>query len=306
MARGVIILNGEGMMRRWQWFLAGAALAFGVLLTAVLLIGKKRRANQNSETLTQELEGPPGDREMSFWEHLAELRTRLVRAIVYWVLGSGIGWYYYDAIWHLLLQPVKPIMKQFGVKAPFMSPFEPLMLKLQISLAAGLVIAFPFILYEIMGFIWPALYPHEKRFALKLVPASLSLFAAGVYLAYRLIPFMAIFMLRMGMPNDPDVIVFNVVRPYMWFVAKIVAASGLIFQMPLVMMFLGKLNIISAAGLLRYWRHAIVAIFTLAAIITPTIDPVNMTLLAGPIVGLYFLSVLLVALVQRKRQDESS
>jgi sec-independent protein translocase protein TatC len=157
-----------------------------------------------------------------------------------------------------------------------------------------------------MAFIWPALYPHEKRFALKLIPASLILFGAGVFLAYNLIPVAALFMLQMGLPHTENpgikIQVLNFARQYLWSVAKIAAACGVLFQMPLVMMFLGKLGVVSAKGLMRYWRHAIVAIFTLSAIITPTIDPVNMTLLAGPIVGLYFLSVLLVYLTQPKEQ----
>ncbi len=295
-------------MHRWQWLLAGSAGAVVFLLTAVILIGKKRRANRDNAAATQELEleGPPGDREMSFWEHLAELRSRLLRAIFYWTLGSVVGWIYYDSIWWLLVKPIEPALRKYEIPIILQSIFEPLMLKLQISLAAGLVIAFPLVLYELLAFIWPALYSHEKRFALKLVPASLMLFSAGVYLAYRLIPFAALIMLEMGMPHktNPDikVQVLNFARLYMWSVAKITAACGLVFQMPLVMMFLGKLGLVSAEGLLRYWRHAIIAIFALAAVITPTIDPVNMTLLAGPIVGLYFLSVVLVAFVQRQQK----
>jgi len=110
----------------------------------------------------------------------------------------------------------------------------------------------------------------------------------------------------MGLPSTDNpgikVQVLNFARQYLWSVAKIAAACGVLFQMPLVMMFLGKLGVVNARGLMRYWRHAIVAIFTLSAIITPTIDPVNMTLLAGPIVGLYFLSVLLVYLTQPREQ----
>jgi len=237
---------------------------------------------------------------------LAELRSRLLWAILFWAIGSVVGWVYYDKIFWMLVKPIEPALRKYEIPITLQSIFEPLMLKLQISIAAGLVIAFPGILYEVMAFIWPALYPHEKRFALKLIPASLILFGAGVFLAYNLIPIAALFMLQMGLPSTDNpgikVQVLNFARQYLWSVAKIAAACGVLFQMPLVMMFLGKLGVVSARGLMRYWRHAIVAIFTLSAIITPTIDPVNMTLLAGPIVGLYFLSVLLVYLTQPKEQ----
>lgn len=292
-------------MRTWYWVVLGVGVV-GLLLTTLLVAIAKKRGTKGVEAETAE-EGPPGDREMSFWEHLAELRARLLWAIFFWSVGSVIGWIYYDAIFGLLVKPIEPALKKYEIPITLQSIFEPLMLKLQISIASGLVIAFPGILYEIMAFIWPALYPHEKRFALKLIPASLVLFGAGVFLAYNLIPIASLFMLQMGLPHMENpgvkVQVLNFARQYLWSVAKIAAACGVLFQMPLVMMFLGKLGVVTAKGLMRYWRHAIVAIFTLSAIITPTIDPVNMTLLAGPIVGLYFLSVLLVYLTQPKEQE---
>ncbi len=293
--------------RLWQWVALGVSAAV-VILTAILFISKKKRSTEAEGAVSYD-EGPPGDREMSFWEHLAELRSRLLWAIFFWAVGSVVAWIYYDAIFKLLVMPIEPALRKYEIPVTLQSIFEPLMLKLQISVAAGLVIAFPGILYEVMAFIWPALYPHEKRFALRLIPASLFLFGAGILLAYKLIPIMALFMLQIGLPrmDNPGIKiqVLNFARQYLWSVAKIAAACGLIFQMPLVMMFLGKLGVVSAKGLLRYWRHAIVAIFTLSAIITPTIDPVNMTLLAGPIVALYFLSVLLVYLTLPREQGET-
>lgn len=293
-------------MRLWQWAIFGG-IAFVLLLLLLLIAGKKKRAE--TESVSAYDEGPPGDREMSFWEHLAELRSRLLWAIFFWAVGSIVAWIYYDEIFRLLVMPIEPALRKYDIPVTFQSIFEPLMLKLQISIAAGLVIAFPGILYEVMAFIWPALYPHEKRFALKLLPASLVLFGAGIFLAYKLIPVMALFMLQIGLPrmDNPGVSaqVLNFARQYLWSVAKIAAACGLVFQMPLVMMFLGKLGIVTAKGLLHYWRHAVVAIFTLSAIITPTIDPVNMTLLAGPFVALYFLSVFLVYLIQPKEEERA-
>jgi len=292
-------------MRLWHWVAIGTG-AVGLLLTTLLVVGKKRKVQESSENLEVPEEGPPGDREMSFWEHLAELRSRLLWAILFWAIGSVVAWVYYDKIFWMLVKPIEPALRKYEIPVTLQSIFEPLMLKLQISIAAGLVIAFPGILYEVMAFVWPALYPHEKRFALKLIPASLILFGAGVFLAYNLIPVAALFMLQMGLPSTDNpgikIQVLNFARQYLWSVAKIAAACGVLFQMPLVMMFLGKLGVVSAKGLMRYWRHAIVAIFALSAIITPTIDPVNMTLLAGPIVGLYFLSVLLVYLTQPREQ----
>lgn len=287
-------------MQKWLW-VTFAFLASILILTVIFVVMKKRKYEEAVSTDDES----PNDREMSLWEHLAELRARLLWVILFWAIGTIIAWVYYDKIWWLLVKPIEPALLKYDIPITLQSIFEPLLLKLQISAAAGLVISFPGILYEVLAFIWPALYPHEKRFALKLLPVSLLLFGVGVFLAYHLIPVAALFMLQMGLPHMDNpgikIQVLNFARQYLWSVAKITAACGVLFQMPLVMMFLGKLGVISAEGLLRYWRHAIVAIFSLSAIITPTIDPVNMTLLAGPIVGLYFLSILLVYLTQPKQ-----
>lgn len=289
-------------MTRWSWWIGGGLILVALGVSLSLLIVRK----QKSTTVLEEeetLEGPPGDREMSFFEHLEELRVRLLRAIFYWLVASGVAWHYYNRIFDLLINPIVPALKEYGGKVALQSVFEPILLKLQISMAAGVIIGFPLILYEVMAFIWPALYRHEKIFAIKLVPASLLLFCAGVLLCYQLIPFATLTMLRMGMPSPSvpvELIILNAARLYMWTIAKVAAVFGLTFQMPLVLMFLGKLGLIDAGTLLRFWRHSVVAIFALAAIATPTVDPINMTLLAGPLTALYFLSVLLVALTQKK------
>lgn len=282
------------------WWLASGMTVLSLLLAVAFLLTKKRRPAEES-VLTEPLEGPPGDREMSFWEHLEELRARLLRALLYITLGSVIGWLYYEPVLNWVTRPVAPTLK--AMKVPvlvFQNIAEPFLLRLQVSVAAGVVIAFPFVLYEVLAFIWPALYPHEKRFALRLVPLSLILFVLGVVTVYGLLPPAFLWLLSFT-PKDPPSLLLNFGRQYIWLVVKLMVAMGLTFQMPLVLMFLGQLGLVSARGLLRYWRHAVIAIFTIAAIITPTWDPINMTLWALPIVVLYFLSIALVALVQRQR-----
>jgi sec-independent protein translocase protein TatC len=130
------------------------------------------------------------------------------------------------------------------------------------------------------------------------VPLSLLLFVLGVATVYGLLPPAFLWLLSFT-PKEPPSLLLNFGRQYIWLVVKLMVAMGLMFQMPLVLMFLGHLGLVSVKGLLRYWRHAVIAIFTIAAIITPTWDPINMTLWAMPIVVLYFLSVVLVALVQK-------
>ncbi|GBC98458.1 Sec-independent protein translocase protein TatC [bacterium HR17] len=274
------------------------------MLASLLLLGKKRRNGDPApELATEPSEGPPGDREMTFWEHLEELRTRLLRSLLYITVGSVVGWIYYQPILKWVTHPVEPALTTLKVPIlVFQNVAEPFLLQLQVSVAAGIALAFPFVLYEVLAFVWPALYPHEKRFALQLVPLSLALFLLGVATVYGLLPPAFLWLLNFT-PKEPPSLILNFGRQYIWLVVKLMVAMGLVFQMPLVLMFLGRLGLVSARGLLRYWRHAIIAIFTISAIITPTWDPINMTLWAMPIVVLYFLSVLLVALVQRSNRE---
>ncbi|MFA0758813.1 MAG: hypothetical protein KEFWMYNX_002499 [Candidatus Fervidibacter sp.] len=296
---GDVIIWAVRAMRRWQWWLMGGAFALSVSLAAILWMTKKRHQPKDMTEPVAEGEGPPGDREMSFWEHLEELRARLLRSFLYITLGSVVGWIYYQPILNWVTHPVAPTLK--AMKVPvlvFQNVAEPFLLRLQVSVAAGIVIAFPFVLYEVLAFIWPALYPHEKRFVLRLVPLSLLLFVLGVVTVYGLLPPAFLWLLSFT-PKEPPSLLLNFGRQYIWLVVKLMVAMGLMFQMPLVLMFLGHLGLVSVKGLLRYWRHAVIAIFTVAAIVTPTWDPINMTLWAMPIVVLYFLSVVLVALVQK-------
>ncbi len=241
---------------------------------------------------------PPNPmKEMTFIEHLAELRARLIRCFIYAAIGSAVGWWQYERIWEIIIFPIRPAMEKYAMPLVFSSIFEPLLFRLQLSIVAGIAIMAPLILYEVVAFVWPGLLPHEKRFAAMLMPASILFFIGGMVTAYFLIPIAALFMLRF-LPKDAQVL--NFVRLYAWSVAKIALAMGFTFQMPLVFMMLAKMGLVSSRALISKWRHAIIAILTVSAVVTPTIDPLNMMLLAAPILFLYLLSIILVLWVERR------
>jgi Tat protein translocase TatC len=184
---------------------------------------KKRRHQKDMGEPIATGEGPPGDREMSFWEHLEELRARLIRSFLYIALGSVVGWIYYQPILNWVTHPVAPTLK--AMKVPvlvFQNVAEPFLLRLQVSVAAGIVIAFPFVLYEVLAFIWPALYPHEKRFVLRLVPFSLLLFVLGVATVYGLLPPAFLWLLSFT-PKEPPSLLLNFGRQYIWLVVKLIS-----------------------------------------------------------------------------------
>lgn len=205
------------------------------------------------------------------------------------------------SLWGFITGPVRQPLEAKGVRTVFQNPLEPLLVRFQVVVVAGIVLLSPAIFYQIWAFVWPALYTHERKAVGPLVPASFLLFILGVALAYKVIPVFFLFLLGFA-TGDSEV--FNFVKWYIPFLAKVCLSMGIVFEMPVVFWILGKLGIVGAQVLLKYWRHAIVIIFIIAAIITPTWDPFNLCLLAVPICALYFLSVFLVWVAQRSRERE--
>ncbi|NTV47084.1 MAG: twin-arginine translocase subunit TatC, partial [Chlorobiales bacterium] len=171
---------------------------------------------------------------------------------------------------------------------------------MKISLLSGLILALPVILVEILGFIMPGLKPNERKWIWLVIPIATLLFAGGVAFSYFvLIPAALPCLLDfMGITTTP--------RPsnYFQFVLNLLFWVGVCFEMPLLALVLARLGILSAKTLLKQWRIAIVASAILAALITPTPDPVNMGLMMIPLVGLYFISVLFAAIAWKKTSGE--
>lgn len=240
---------------------------------------------------------------MEFMDHLEELRTRILRSIVYVVLGSVVAWFLYNPfIYTLLMHPLTSRLdpRKFPVKLD--NIMEGLMVQMQVCAIAGIILMSPLIFREVWAFVYPALLPKERRYLIPLIPASLLLFLGGVVLAYFAIPAVFLFASKFVIG---DTIAFNSVRWYIPFLTKVCLAMGVVFQMPIAFFLLAKLGLVNSQFLASKWRHAIVIIFVASAIITPTPDPFNMSLLAAPILGLYFLSILVVKFAQpRSKTDE--
>ncbi len=227
------------------------------------------------------------DRPRPLLEHLEELRQRLLRSLIALGIGTGIGLLIADRVMDVLAAPV-------GGRAGLVSidVTESLAAYMRVALLTGFTLAFPYIAYQILAFVYVGLLPHERRIVLLLVPLAFALFLGGGAFTYFVmmpvaIPFLVTFA---GIRTEP--------RPstYLSFVVSLMFWLGISFEMPLVAFALAKARLITARQLLRAWRFAVLAIAVLAAAITPTIDPVNMTIVMVPLIGLYLLSVLLAAL----------
>jgi sec-independent protein translocase protein TatC len=237
-------------------------------------------------------------KEMDFWEHLDELRVRLIRCIIYVGIGASVIWYFYPYIFNLLTLPIKPFLEEMKGRFVVVGITEPFVIKMEFSLIVGAVVASPPILFELWGFFSPAFSPSERRWAKLIVFPSVILFFAGVVFAYFVIPPGFKFLLQQ---SPPDVTPFLSINNYLMLLAKMFIAFGAVFQLPLISMLLAGLGIINTRMLISKWREIIVGIFVVGAIITPSVDVITLLIVSLPIVFLYALSVFLTFLVERRR-----
>lgn len=239
----------------------------------------------------------------SFWDHLEEARWGILRGLIYLLVGTLVAWGARNWLFDLVRYPAEEGARRAGIESFAFRIFDPaggIVLMMQSALVAGLILSTPLWLYEIVRFVTPGLTRHERRMALLLVPGAVLLFAGGAAFCYWIAPaaFAFLFRFNAGLGVAPEVTLAS----YLYFFLRLVVVFGLVFELPLVVMFLVHFGIMTSAALLRAWRAAVVIILVVSAFATPTTDPFTMGLMAGPMVLLYFLSVLLGHLVERRRE----
>jgi sec-independent protein translocase protein TatC len=237
----------------------------------------------------------PYDLEMELFEHLEELRTRLIRAILYLAVGAVLCWFFYNPIYTVLTAPIRPILEEKGYKLVFMTITEAFFVRLQVCLISGLVLASPPILAELWGFIVPALTPQERKPVRVVMPLAILLFCLGVGMAYVVLP-AGLRWFAGYIPQQVELV--QRMSDYLLFMVKMCLGFGLAFELPVVLMLLGQIGLVRASTLTRYWRQAVVIIMLIAAILTPSNDPFTMLVLSAPMALLYLGSISLVRMVE--------
>jgi len=241
-------------------------------------------------------EAPPKEREtesmptMGFLDHLEELRTRIVRSVIAVVVGAGLCWGYRERIYGVMQKPIMDALRSHGLaeKLVYLNPVDPFNLYVKIALLAGLFLTSPFVLYQVWMFISPGLYRNEKKYVMPFMVSTVTLFTLGGYFGYRIAyPRALDFFIGFNGQFQPMI----TVGEYTQLFLSIVVGMGLIFEMPILVFFLAFLGIMSPAFMIRNFRYAILIIFVLAAIVTPTPDIVNMCVFAAPMLALYALSI---------------
>jgi sec-independent protein translocase protein TatC len=238
--------------------------------------------------------------QMELVEHLAELRTRIFRAVAYIAVAMALTYSLVPRVLHILFRPVDQVLKQSGGLTTLNGVMESFFTYLQICFISGLILALPFVILEIWGFVAPALTTDEKKPIKYLAPFSVLLFFAGVGIGYVCLPITFKFMSSYADEMGIHITILQDVRMYMLLTVKILLAFGLMFQLPLVLLFLARVGIMTAEWMIKYWRHAVVVIAIFSAILTPTPDPLTMMMMGVPLAGLYVLSISLVRAFEPK------
>jgi sec-independent protein translocase protein TatC len=232
---------------------------------------------------------------MSLLEHLEELRRRLIRALLALFVGMAACLSWAPEICRFLAEPITPFLPP-GTKLAFLGVTDPFLLYFKTALLAGAFLAFPAILWQIWRFVSPGLYRKERRWAGPFVLLGWLFFVGGGLFAYYVaFPLTVKFLLEIAGGDFAPVIT---AERYYGFLLTIVLGLGLMFELPVVLVLLGKIGLVTPRFLLRNFRWAVLIIFVVAAVITPTSDLVNLSLFALPTIGLYLLGILGVWLVQ--------
>lgn len=254
----------------------------------------------------------PSEKEMSFFDHLEELRWRIIKAALGILLGTILCWVFIDWIMDVvMLGPVVRINNSLGagqqpIHLQNLKPFGQLFLYMQVAIIGGIILSVPNILYQLWAFIAPGLLPKERRYIKWIVFFSSFCFLAGIAFSYFvMLPAALKFFAGFGSTQIANNIAIG---EYMSFIISVMLAAGVVFELPMISWFLSQLGILTPAFMRHYRRHAIVVIFVLAAFLTPGTDPVSQVLLAVPLFVLYEISIGISALAwrgKRKRDEES-
>ena len=249
------------------------------------------------------LDGPPGappnepdEAELTLGEHLNEIRQRLTVAVLTMVLTTVVALIFASTILDYLLEPGRVALPEFRPIYTELLGFIGAYIK--ISLMLGLAGAMPVIVYQIYAFIHPGLTRAEQKWVMPIVGLATVAFACGGAFAFFIAwPPALTFLLNFGQEiADPQVRINN----YIDMLTRFVIWTGIVFELPLFLMGLGAIGIVTSKKLLGMWRWAIIGSFLLAALITPSIDPVTQTFVAVPTMGLYILGIVLVRLVENR------
>lgn len=239
--------------------------------------------------------------QQSIFEHLAELRHRIINSLYGFVVATFVCFHYCGPIFEYIRKPIEPYLPNGGLV--YTAPIDKFMAYVKIAIVCGIVTSSPLWLYQIWKFISPGLYKNEKKYATGFIFSGTTLFLLGISFSYFVVLPMAFkFLMNFGSTADKPMITID---HYLSFVTQISLMFGISFELPLILTTLGMMGIVSQAFLKDKRRYAIMGMAIFSAIVTPP-DLLSMVLMLVPLVLLYELSILTVGIFERKRADDLS
>jgi sec-independent protein translocase protein TatC len=222
---------------------------------------------------------------MSLMEHLDELRKRLIRSVIYLLIGFAVAYAFHERLYGYVQAP----LDQLHIPLNFTHPTDGLNLYLKTAFVGGAILASPFILYQLWLFISPGMYQNEKKYVWPFMSATIGLFLAGAWFGYRwVLPgAIKVLVLDFGKRFHPIL----TIEDYTGFFLAVILGLGITFELPILIFFLAVFGIVDAKFLLKHIRYAVLIIFLISAIICPLPDPFSMCLFASPMLVLYLIGV---------------
>ncbi len=242
------------------------------------------------------------DKKLTFRGHLAELRRALMVSCIAVIIGFGIAVYFWDYIHWALMLPIQDLLPP-GSEPVYLGVFEPIFYMLKLGLIGGILLACPAIFWQVWWFVSPGLTPKERRMALPFILVSTVFFLGGAAFCYFVVlPRAAAYSL--GLMTEQTRMVLSLNR-YLSNAAMFILAFGVVFETPVMVFLVASLGLVHPKTLARQRKYVLLACFIIAAVLTPTPDPANQTIMALPMYILFELGVLAARLVVKRKEKET-
>ncbi|MGB0033940.1 MAG: twin-arginine translocase subunit TatC [Candidatus Acidiferrales bacterium] len=262
-------------------------------------------ANDQPEQTNQPSAEEEAGGRMSFFDHLVDLRKRLINSLLAIGVGMVVGFFISNKFVDFIVKPMQAALRQAHLedKLIYTSPAGFLNLLITLGIYLGIILAMPVVLYQIWQFVAPGLYRHERRAIVGFIFCSMFLFLAGIAFGYFImLPYILTFLVSFQGPVKPLISI----NEYFDLILIVLLGLGLIFETPILIFFLALFGIVTPKFLLKNFRYAMLVITIVAAIVTPTPDATTMLIFMAPMVLLYFVGVLVSYVVIRRKQTRAA
>ncbi len=242
---------------------------------------------------------------MGLFEHIDELRGRIIKSMLAIVVLFVLGYAYAKEILIFLEGPLISVLPEHAQALHFTGPMDVFTANIKLGLFVGLMLSCPVWLYQFWKFIEPALYTNEKRYAMPFMVASVTLFAIGVsFCFYVIVPTSLKYLIGLGTEMGTTPII--TISDYLSLLMLMMLGFGLVFETPVILVLLALLGLVTAQTLSENRKYVIVVIFIISAVLTPTPDPITMFAMALPTCGMYEMSILFIRFIQRKKNTSGA